>query len=251
MPIKEAIQALIPRLIKLIPPKLHFEHEKSSDVELLALELLRLWNKQPYRKNWFVFMKLNFFPNLPSYTQIYHRIERLGEAIDAFQQTPQQVGMLLIDSFPLPVCRPKRSASAKVRFASMGFGTQGKVFGFKCHAWLSTEGQLIQHIILPANEHDFSAACQLNAKWIDFGCPKMIGDKAYVSASFITPPKINATRVDHRWKKEYGALRIKIERTFSWLVGVGLRTPQIKTLKSLKARVAIAFLAHNLWFGNP
>lgn len=42
-----------------------------------------------------------------------------------------------------------------------------------------------------------------------------------------------------------------IERVFSWLVGIGLRIAQTKTLKSLKVLVAIAFLDHNLWFSNP
>lgn len=247
----EAVKQLQTHLQPLIPKKYCFPHEKASDDLLCALEVLRLLNKHPYRKSWFDFVRLNFFTVLPSYTQIYLRLERLGTAIEAYVQRPVKQEMVIIDSMPLPVCRSKRSLSAKVRFAALGFSTQGKVYGFKCHVWLSEEGQFVQHVVLPANEHDFTGALRLNAKWADFGCPKIIGDKAYVSPGIITPPKKNATGVDVRWKPEYGKLRVSIERAFSWVVRVGLRSSQVKTLRTLKTRLAFAFLAHNLKFAHP
>lgn len=181
---------------------------------------------------------------------IYLRLERLGTAIEAYVQRSEKHEMVIIDSIPLPVCHLKRSLSAKVRFASLGFSTQGKVYGFKCHVWLSPQGQFVQHVVLPANEHDFTGAKKLNRRWADFGCPKIIGDKAYVSPGIITPPKKNAKVVDGRWTTEYASLRVRIERAFSWIVQAGLRSSQVKTLKTLKTRVAFAFLAYNLRFAH-
>lgn len=162
------------------------------------------------------------------------RLERLGTVIETYIQTPAPHQLVIIDSMPLPVCRPKRSFTAKVRFASLGFSTQGKVYDFKCHVWLSTEAQLVQHVVLPANEHGFTGAKKLNDKWEDFRYPKILGNKAYVSPGIITPPKKNAKRVDERWKPRYGKLRVKIEREFSWVVRVGLSSSQVKTLRTLK-----------------
>ncbi|CAM3284378.1 hypothetical protein DEDE109153_09585 [Deinococcus deserti] len=62
----------------------------------------------------------------------------------------------------------------------------------------------------------------------------------------LTPPKVNAKRVDPRWKPEYGAARKCIESAFSVLVGAGLRWGQVKTYLSLRLKVALNVLAHNL-----
>lgn len=78
--------------------------------------------------------------------------------------------------------------------------------------------------------------------------PKQIGDKGYQSGTYLTPPKKNAKHPDPRWKKEFGAARKIIESAFSVLVSSGLRWGQVKTLASLRLKVALVVLAHNLNF---
>lgn len=72
--------------------------------------------------------------------------------------------------------------------------------------------------------------------------------KGYQSGTCLTPPKVNAKQVDPRWKPEYGAARKSIESAFSVLVGAGLRWGQVKTMVSLRLKVALNVLAHNLKF---
>lgn len=250
LPLSEAVQTLVALLEPRMPPKLIHPHEKISDVVLVALEVLRVLHKHPYRSVWFTLILLNFYPDLPSYTQIYTRLERLGHWIETWHQAPQAVDMAVVDSFPLPVCRPKRAHRCKVRFASLGYGTQGSVYGFKGHVWTTPQGRVLQYRLEPAHHHDAPIARKLNTGWAAFGGPQVIGDKAYVSDAIATPPKKNATRAS-RWKEEFAPLRAGIERTFSWIVRTGVRNSQIKTLNALRSRVAYAVLAHHIRFFNP
>ncbi|AFD28045.1 Transposase, IS4 (plasmid) [Deinococcus gobiensis I-0] len=88
----------------------------------------------------------------------------------------------------------------------------------------------------------------MNTDWPSYGGPKQIGDKGYQSGTCLTPPKVNAKRCDPRWKPEYGAARKCIKSAFSVLVSAGLRWGQVKTLLSLRLKVALSVLAHNLKF---
>ena len=189
LPLLEAVQTLVALLEPRLPPKLMHPHEKVSDAVLLALEVLRVLHKHPYRSVWFTLILVNFYPDLPSYTQIYLRLERLGHLIETWHQAPEPVGMAVVDSFPLPVCRPKRAHSCKVRFASLGYGTQGSVYGFKGHVWTTPQGRVLQYRLESAHHHDSPIARKLNTGWVAFGAPLVIGDKAYVSDAIATPPK--------------------------------------------------------------
>ena len=51
------------------------------------------------------------------------------------------------------------------------------------HAWSTLTGKLAQVLIRPANEHDLVAGYQLNKKWVEYGAPKQIGDKAYLDGA--------------------------------------------------------------------
>ncbi|GGL11377.1 hypothetical protein GCM10010844_32580 [Deinococcus radiotolerans] len=90
--------------------------------------------------------------------------------------------------------------------------------------------------------------CTMNQAWSSYGGPKQIGDKGYLSGTCLTPPKKGAKRMDPRWKPEYGAARKCVEAAFPVLVGAGLRWGQIKTLLTLRLKVALNVLAHNLKF---
>ena len=78
--------------------------------------------------------------------------------------------------------------------------------------------------------------------------PKQIGDKGYQSGSYRTPPKANARTPDPRWKAEYATARKITESTFSVLISAGLQWGLVKTKPSLRRKVALAVLAHDLKF---
>lgn len=251
LPVLEALQVLQAWLAPKMPPKVQQPNEKASDAELVAIAVLQKSHDQLYFSCWWRFVKLNFCPHLPSLTQANDRLERLLHTIEAVCVEIEDLDFCVIDSLPLPVARSKRATRCKVREATLGYGTQGSVYGFKLHAWSTLNGKLAQYVIRPANQHDLIAGYDLNAHWVAYGAPRIIGDKAYLDGANLTPPKKNAKTPDPRWKKDYGAARKIIETVFSSLTRAGVRWGQVKTLTSVRLKVALTVLAHNWPFFNP
>jgi len=109
--------------------------------------------------------------------------------IESMAVQVEKLAIVIIDSQPLPVCRLKRARRCKVPEATFGYGTQGRVYGFKLHAWTGLNGQIAQYSIRPANMHDLTVGYEFNQRWIEYGAPKIIGDKAYQDGTYLTPPK--------------------------------------------------------------
>lgn len=246
LPILDAFQQLTAWLTPQMPPKLLHAHEKLSDAGLVAAALLQRLHKQPYFSGWWRFLKLNFFPHFPSEVQARIRLTRLAPVIERLSVEVQILDFAVIDSMPLPVCTFKRAPRCTFPEAVHGFSTAGPVYGFKLHAWVTLTGKIAKYEIHPANLHDYTVGCVMNRDWPAYGGPKLIGDKGYISDTFLTPPKKNAVRSDPRWKEEFAATRKIIESTFSNLVGTGLRWGQVKTMQSLQLKVALHVFAHNL-----
>lgn len=250
LPLREAVTNLSRWIAPHVPSKLLHPHEKISDADLLAVAILQKLHKVPYFSRWWRFLKVNYFPQFPSEPQARIRLARLTPVVEQLATEVQYLDFVAVDSEPLPVCTFKRASRCKFQGARYGFSTSGPVYGFKLHAWSALHGRIVRYVIRPANEHDFSVLCEMNREWPSYGGPKQVGDKGYQSGSCLTPPKTNARQVDPRWKPEYGAARKCIESAFSVLVGAGLRWGQVKTLLSLRLKVALNILAHNLKFSD-
>lgn len=248
LPIPEALRRLTAWLLPQMPAKLVHPHEKISDAELVAVALLQRVHKAPYFKGWWRLLKLNHCSHYPSEVQARTRLERLTPVIEQASIEVQALDFVAVDSEPLPVCTFKRAPRCKFKGARHGFSTAGPVYGFKLHAWTTLNGKIAKYEIHPANTHDLTVGCLMNRDWPTYGGPKQIGDKGYQSGTYLTPPKRNAKRPDSRWKEEYAAARKIIESAFSVLVGSGLRWGQVKTMTSLRLKVALLVLAHNLKF---
>ncbi|AZI41888.1 IS982 family transposase [Deinococcus psychrotolerans] len=221
------------------------KHQKMTDAMLVALLLTRFVFKHPYASVWWNIL-CEDRPGLPSYTQAYTRGVRLLAQLEAVVSPPQQCAGVIIDSMPLPVCRPKRAKGCAFPGARWGYGTQGHVFGYKLHAWVSPQGRILQYLVKPANLHDTTVGFELNQRWPDFDGPKIIGGKGYCCLGFVFPPKKN-TRYDTGWRvSRHPQLRKRIETVFSQLVNAQIRSAQTKTVAALRLRVVLAVLAHNL-----
>ena len=248
LPLRDAVTRLSRWITPSVPAKLLHPHEKVSDAELIAFALLQTLHKVPYFSRWWRFLKLNLFPYLPSEAQARIRLARLVTVVEQLATQVQKIDFVAVDSEPLPVCTFKRAPRCKFKGARHGFSTAGPVYGFKLHAWTTLHGKILRYEIRPANEHDFAVLCDMNREWPMYGGPKQIGDKGYQSGTCLTPPKVNAKRPDPRWKPEYAAARKCVESAFSVLVGAGLRWGQVKTFLSLRLKVGLNVLAHNLKF---
>ena len=160
-------------------------HQKLSDARLLALLLARFVFKHPYLSVWWSLLREGRH-GLPSYTQAYTRGLCLLEKLEAIVTPSVLCKEVIIDSMPLPVCRPKRGKCCAFPGATWGYGTQGQVYGYKLHAWVSPTGTIVQYLLRPANLHDTTVGYELNRRWPDFGGPKIIGDKGYCSLGFFS-----------------------------------------------------------------
>ncbi|MFC6616491.1 IS982 family transposase [Deinococcus radiophilus] len=220
-------------------------HQKVTDAMLVALLLSRLVFKHPFPSIWWNILKEDR-PGLPSYTQAYTRGIKLLPLLEHVASPAQPCTEVVVDSMPLPICRPKRTHLCQFPGAKWGFGTQGEFFGYKLHAWVTPGGQIVQYVIRPANLHDVTVSYELNLRWPEFEGPTIIGDKGYCCLGYVYPPKKN-TRYDTGWRESrHPKIRKRIETVFSALVEAQIRSAQTKTLGSLKLRVVLAVLAHNL-----
>jgi len=141
----------------------------------------------------------------------------------------------------VPVRGPPKATVYMVQaWLGVWFGVwlgHGSVYGFKLHTFVSTRGEVLAYRLRLANQQDYRAAKGM-LEGVALGSPLKIGDKAYTLPEFITPPKNNAKRPDHRWKPEYHRLRKRVETLFSQLTQAHIRSSQISIFIALEARVA-------------
>jgi hypothetical protein len=242
------------RVLTLVLPKRRglWSNQKVSTPKLVAAYLTMLHFKHPHFSTWWVLLK-EFYPHWCSFTQAYLRLHKALETLEGVACRTGVYALLVCDSAPLPVCRLKRTKRCKVREACLGYSTQGWVYGFKVHAWVTLEGEIVQYRLETASLHDTPAAEQLNVRWAEYGGPRVLGDKGYVGTTYITPSKQNAKSPDPRNRPEYGRQRKRVETVFSQLIAEHIRVGQVKSLCSLRLKVTLAVLAHNLnfWLVNP
>lgn len=251
MPIPQAATLIAFQVQFHLGSKLTHSHEKIGDARLIALALLRFIHKVPYFKTWWRMLKVNLCPELPSLPQASLRLKRLTPTIEKLACQVEPLAFAVIDSEPIPMCRYKRAKRCKFPGAAFGFGTQGKFYGFKLHAWTTLNGKIAQYALVAANEHDLTGGGHLVEQWPAYGGPKIIGDKAYQGGGYIVPARSNMKTPDPRWREEFHAARKIIESAFSSLAGRGLRWGQVKTWTALRLKVALIVAAYNLRFAPP
>ena len=97
--------------------------------------------------------------------------------------------------------------------ATVGFSTQGAVYGFKLHALKATRGFIVRFAITPAHEADVRVA---RALLDEQERSVTLGDKAYIGCGIYTPPKTNALN-PNIWTRLMDKARQTIESVFSSL----------------------------------
>ena len=220
----------------------------ASYSELFTIALVGEMLAQPYESVWYWLVQQNhrdLFPQLPEYTR-YHRITRNAEGLWAeLARSMLRESNLprLIDSKPLPVAKGKRHAWAKLPEARRGFSTLGPMFGFKLHAVVNLEGLFERWGFASANESDITLGKELLEGLED---AVVLGDKAYLGSSATTPTRKNMEEKGV-WSKRLSRARKLIESSFSVLVrSPHLHVAQVKTFRSLRAKVNLKIAAFNL-----
>ena len=136
------------------------------------------------------------FPALPSYAQWLARLHALSPVVGMLMQAavrPLPSALYLLDSKPIPVCKPLRHGRVRLlrdEGAYFGKGTSGWFFGFKLHLLTHQAGALLCAILTPANWQDRDVALALGSA-VDGGTA--LADLGYRSAE---PANLLAEEVD-------------------------------------------------------
>lgn len=168
--------------------------------------------------------------------------------------------ILIIDSFPVPVCQPVRNCQAKIfsDYANIGYKATKKTFyyGFKVHAIVSDDGYLLDYAITKASVNDARETIELlvNAQ------PKnryLLGDEGYVGKDLHhqlkkmgyilwTPYRKNMKNAKKHNNHYLMALRRTIESDFSLLTYYNAENNRARSLTGFQERLEVAILAYNM-----
>lgn len=225
-------------------------NQVASYSELFSIALVGELVAQGFESVWYWLVKYGFaelYPKLPEASR-YHRIIANAEALWAelalyIAQELPSTAVKAVDAKPLPVAKGKRAEHCKCLEAAKGFSTMGMVYGFKLHALVNMHGLFERWSFAAADTHE----TQLAPNLVEASNAKVVGDKAYLGVEgIITPKRKNMTR-DTGWNKTLNRLRKRIETAFSSLVrSFNLHTAQVKTFRSLRAKVNLKIAAYNL-----
>ena len=224
--------------------------QAASYSELFTVAVVGELVAQPYESVWYWLVTQSYqelFPRLPDYSR-YHRIVRNAEKLWAalalaLVRSLPEAELKIVDAKPLPIAKGKRARWAKCLEASKGFSTMGMVYGFKLHALVNEQGLFERWSFAPAHHHEAALVPELTEGMIE----PIIGDKAYLGYDQITTPKRKNMAGPARWSKALNHIRKRIETSFSVLVrSLTLHAAQVKTFRSLRARVNLKIAAHNL-----
>lgn len=108
------------------------------------------------------------FPNLVTYKQWLSRLHALtaaaGHLFAATSAVAHDQGHYLIDSKPIPVCKPARHPSVRLLREDGAYWARtsgGWFFGFKLHLLMAHAGRILSAALTPANFQDQEAATAL------------------------------------------------------------------------------------------
>lgn len=158
-----------------------------TDAEVLTIALMQSPLRVASLKQTYRLIQTNYgsaFPRLCSYQQWLARLHRLGDLVGLLIEAARQTdgfrfSLYVIDSKPIPVCKPIRHRVVRLlREAGAYFSktSVGWFFGFKLHVLLNTDGRIVSAALTAANLADREAALWL-AQAADGGI--VVADQSY------------------------------------------------------------------------
>ena len=168
--------------------------------------------------------------------------------------------ILIIGSFPVPVCQPIRNRRAKIfrGYADIGYKATKKIYyyGFKVHAIVSDDGYLLDYIVTKASVHDAKETVES----ITNAHPDnryLLGDEGYLGKNLHqrleqmgytlwTPYRKNMKNAQKHNKHYLMALRRTIESDFSLLSYYNAENNRARSLAGFQERLEVAILAYNM-----
>ncbi|QQP29523.1 IS982 family transposase [Lactobacillus ultunensis] len=168
--------------------------------------------------------------------------------------------ILIIDSFPVPVCQPIRNYRMKIfhDIADIGYKATKKVYyyGFKVHAIVSDDGYLLDYAVTKASVHDAKEAVELIANTHPAN-HYLLGDEGYLGKDLAaelkhmgyvlwTPYRKNMQGARKHNNHQLMAVRRTIESDFALLSYYNAENNRARSLTGFQERLEIAVLAYNM-----
>ena len=148
------------------------DQPRFSDAEVITIALMQPIFGVSNLKRAYLLTKNFFakaFPNLPSYAQFIARLHALAPFIGMLTlkialKTVGEGNVYLMDSKPIPVCKPIRHARVRLlrdEGAYFGKNKAGWYFGFKLHLLAHSDGTILGAFLTPGNWDDRDVAAAL------------------------------------------------------------------------------------------
>ncbi|MER0122883.1 IS982 family transposase, partial [Streptococcus sp. ZJ100] len=167
--------------------------------------------------------------------------------------------IVIIDSFPLPLCQSVRNYRVRIfkEVADIGYNASKHLwfYGFKVHMLVTLSGYILNYVVTPASVHDIKAVHELLEECDQ---PTILADLGYLSRELKndleqkgyqlwTPLRQNMTgaKQHNHWKLL--AMRRTIETRFSELCALfDVEQTLTRSLTGLQLRIEQIILAYNL-----
>ena len=195
------------------------------------------------------------FPDLVSYKRWIARLHGVTELVGHLVAACSLLGQMrlyILDSKPLPVCKPIRNGRVRLlreEGAYFGKSSIGWFFGFKLHTIIDLDGRILYAILLPANLQDRFAAEAL-ASMVDGGIG--LGDHGYLGKQFqedlaaVTDLLMITPRDAGTHKCLISTIRERIETVFSQLWARFIDRIHSRSWHGLWNTVKLKLLHYNL-----
>ena len=164
-----------------------------TDAEVVTIGLMQGCLGVATLKGAYLIIAQNFghlFPGLPCYAQWLARLHNVAALVGRLvsqARPPLSDSLYLIDSKPIPVCKPIRHGRVRLlrdEDAYWGKNKAGWYFGFKLHVLAHHRGTILGAFLTPANWDDRDVAAAL-AEVVDAGV--LLADLGYQDAKELEP----------------------------------------------------------------
>ena len=169
--------------------------------------------------------------------------------------------IIIIDSFPLPLCQPVRNHRASIfkGVADIGYNASKHLwfYGFKIHMLVTLSGYILNYVVTSASVHDIKTVhdliggCQQSVILADLGylSHELKADLAKEGYRLWTPLRQNMDGAKEHNHWQLMAMRRTIETRFSELVRLfDIELTLARGLTGLELRIEQILLAHNLQY---
>ncbi|KRK07600.1 transposase, IS4 family [Lactobacillus pasteurii DSM 23907 = CRBIP 24.76] len=168
--------------------------------------------------------------------------------------------LLIIDSFPVPLCQPVSNYRVKIfrGTADVGYKATKKIYyyGFKVHAIVSDDGYLLDYAVTKASVHDSKETVELMAN-AHPSSRDLLGDEGYLGRNLAsrlksmgyvlwTPYRRNMQGVKKHNDHQLMAIRRTIESDFSLLSYYNAENNRARSMSGFVQRLEVAILAYNM-----